>query len=260
MMPLSRGGFLIRFDEEQRTTFLKAISSLDQGFSDALSSADWPVRYWEVCGLLFEPKVITHWALARRGNKVATGKVRVDFIEVVPTHISVTAIEQRVGTHISANIVRTRSGVGGPLAPDAWGAMKAAVGEINASSLAQLERPERLADQSRERIERPGTEVVAQQRDAVGFALDVFDETGQLRRRTLKSWAAPAGDRLSSFLDGLPRVRIIEDQLVAHDAAVFPEASSRRPTVVGSVFSLGDRQLEVFNVNRTSVTARPSTP
>lgn len=68
MMPRSRGGFLIRFDEEQRTTFLKAIGSLDQGFSDALSSEDWPVRYWEVCGLLFEPKVITHWALARRGN------------------------------------------------------------------------------------------------------------------------------------------------------------------------------------------------
>lgn len=158
---------------------------------------------------------------------MATGKVRVDFIEVVPTRISVTAIEERVGTHISANIVRTRSGVGGPLSPDAWGAMKAAVGELNASSLQQLERLERLADQSRERIKRPGTEVVAQQRDAVGFALDVFDETGQLRRRTLKSWAAPAGDRLTSFLDGLPSVRVIEDQLVAHDAAVFPEAGSR---------------------------------
>ncbi|PSM32312.1 hypothetical protein [Haliangium sp. UPWRP_2] len=77
-MATAQGGFLIRFDEEQRTSFLESISSLDQGFSDALSMADWPVQRWEVCGLLFGPQVITHWALARRGNKVATGKVQVE--------------------------------------------------------------------------------------------------------------------------------------------------------------------------------------
>ena len=65
-MSLPIGGFLIAFDELQRGAFLKEVRDLQNGFSDALSSDDWPVRNWEVCGLLFEPGKITHWALARK--------------------------------------------------------------------------------------------------------------------------------------------------------------------------------------------------
>ncbi len=39
-LPASQGGFLIRFDEEQRASFLTNVRSLDEGFSDVLSSAD----------------------------------------------------------------------------------------------------------------------------------------------------------------------------------------------------------------------------
>ena len=71
-------GFLIQFDEEQRTSFLSEVGALRDGFSDALSSADWSIKQWEVCGLLFEPEIITHWALAHKTRRVATGKVRVE--------------------------------------------------------------------------------------------------------------------------------------------------------------------------------------
>jgi hypothetical protein len=54
-------------------------------------------------------------------------------------------------------------------------------------------------------------------------------------------------------LDGLAGVRTIEDQLIARDAASFPEADGRRTTLLGAVFSTGGRKLEVFNVNRSSV-------
>lgn len=247
------GGFLISFDESQRNAFLKEVRDLENGFTDALSSDDWPVRRWEVCGLLFEPGKITHWALARKGNKVATGKVRVEFTEVTPTSIQIEAAKSLMANASQVKIVSTRSGAGGAIGEPTWKSLKEAIGQLDANSLRVLERLERLKVQSRNLIVRPGVEVVAQQRDALGVALDAFDQTGQLRKRTLQSWAAPEGNVLTSFLDGLPEVRTIEDQLIARDAATFPTADERRLTTVGAVFKVGGRTLEVFNLNRTRV-------
>lgn len=252
-MPERVAGYLIRFDESRRNGFLREVRDLTEGFSDALSSEDWSIRQWEVCGLLFEPGEITHWALARKGNRVATGKVRVEFTEVTSTSIAISEVERRVGETVQRNIISSRSGHGGAIPQATWHGLKQAVGEIDPSSLEALLRIERLRDQSRELIRRPGMEVVAQQRDAVGLALDVFDQTGRLRKATLQGWTAPEGDGLTSFLDGLAGVRTVEDQLIARDAASFPEADLAQPTVVGAVFSVAGRKLEVFNVNRTGV-------
>lgn len=246
-------GYLIRFDEDRRNTLLQEVRDLKNGFSDALSSADWSVRQWEVCGLLFSPGEITHWALARKGKRVATGKVRVEFTEVTPTNIPTAAIEQRLGHTVQRNIISSRSGIGGAVPAGTWLGMKAAIGQVAPESLLALERLERLRDQSREWINRPGVEIVAQQRDAVGLALDVFDQTSQLRKQTLQGWVAPEGEGLTSFLDGLSGVRTIEDQLIARDAATFPDTEATRHTVVGAVFKIAGRALEVFNVNRTDI-------
>lgn len=252
-MPDRVAGYLIHFDEERRNHLLNGIRDPGDGFSDALSSADWSVRQWEVCGLMFEPDTITHWALARKGHRVATGKVKVDFTEVTPTGISIADVVQRVGETVQRNIISSRSGSGGPVPGATWQSLKRALQEIDPVALQTVERLERLRDQSRDRITRPGTEVVAQERDATGLALDVFDQTGRLRKATLQGWTAPAGEGLTSFLDGLAGVRTIEDQLIARDAASFPESVGRRTTLLGSVFSTGGRKLEVFNVNRTTV-------
>lgn len=247
------GGFLIAFDESQRGAFLKEVRDLGNGFSDALSSDDWPVRQWEVCGLLFAPGKITHWALARKGNRVATGKVRVEFTEVTPTSIKIDAVKGLMENASQVKVVSARSGSGGSIAEPTWKSVKVAIGQLDADSLIALERLERMKVQSRNFIVRPGMEVVAQQRDALGMALDAFDQTGSLRKRTLKSWVAPEGNMLTSFLDGLDGVRTIEDQLIARDAATLPRADERRLTAVGAVFSVGGRTLEVFNFNRTRV-------
>lgn len=96
-MPDRVAGYLIHFDEDRRNYLLNGIRDPANGFSDALSSADWSVRQWEVCGLMFEPDAITHWALARKGHRVATGKVKVDFTEVTPTDIKIADVVQRIG-------------------------------------------------------------------------------------------------------------------------------------------------------------------
>lgn len=247
------GGYLIAFDEEQRNTFLSEIRGLEDGFTDALSRGDWPVRQWEVCGLMFRPGVITHWALARRGDKVVTGKARVEFVEVVETSIRLDQVQAGLENPSQVKVISSRSGSGGAIGVPAWVAVKEVIGRVAPASLAALERLEKLKVQSREHIQRPGSSVVALERDALGMALDTFDSTGKLRPRTLKGWVAPEDDHLSSFLDGLHGVRTIEDQIIAHDAATFPEAGATRFTAIGAVFRVGSRSLEVFNFNRTRV-------
>lgn len=247
------GGYLIAFDEGQRNTFLSEIRGIEDGFTDALSRGDWPVRQWEVCGLMFKPGVITHWALARRGDKVVTGKVRVEFVEVVETAIRLDQIQAGLENPGQVKVISSRSGSGGAIGVPTWVAVKEVIGRIDPASLAALERLEKLKVQSREHIQRPGSSVVALERDALGIALDTFDSTGKLRPRTLKGWVAPEGNQLTSFLDGLRGVRTIEDQIIAHDAATFPGAAATRFTAIGAVFLVGNRSLEVFNFNRTRV-------
>ena len=119
-------------------------------------------------------------------------KVRVDFTEIVATEIHLDAVEQKVDSQIRNHIGRSRSGVGGKVPPGSWEGLKQAVGKLNPFSLVALHRLELLCDQSRQFISRPGIEIVAQQRDAVGLALDVFDQAGQLRKQTLRGWVALA--------------------------------------------------------------------
>jgi hypothetical protein len=173
-----QGGFLIWFDEAKRASVLRADGSLIDGFTDALSSTDWPVKQWDVCGLMFEDRVITHWALVRKGKKVVTGKVRVEFTAIESISVPLTEVENRIGTNVIKNFVRSSSGTGGRVPPESWESMKTAIGEFDRVAFDALERLERLRDQSRELVVRSGYEVVALQRDAVGMALDVFDESG----------------------------------------------------------------------------------
>src|SRR5436309_13906135 len=112
-MVQKRGGFLIRFDEQQRTALLQEILEVRTGFSDALSTKDWPLRRLEVCGLMFEPDVITHWALARRTRRVATAKSRVEFLQLIPTTIQLALVERVMQTRMQELITSARTGIGG---------------------------------------------------------------------------------------------------------------------------------------------------
>jgi len=247
-------GFLIQFDEEQRADFLRNVRGIEDGFSDALSSADWPIKKLQVCGLLFEKNIITHWSLARSTRRVATGKVRVEFTNITHTRVPLAEIETRIESAIRQHIVRARSGIGGRVPPASWQALKDALRDLDPTSREVLDQLESLRDTSHEPTTRTGIEIVNQQRDATGLILDMFDSSRRLRNRVLQAWQPPrATGRLKSFLDELPAIRAIEDQLIARDTVSFTGAHQVEFTVAGAVFDMGGRTLEVFNVNRQRI-------
>ncbi len=252
-MTKARGGFLIRFDEEQRALLLQEAIDIRSGFSDALSTADWSLGQWEVSGLMFAPDTITHWALARRNRRVATAKSRVEFIQVAPTEIKLQLLEGLIEPRLQRFVVRARAGAGGRVPPATWSQLKEALKTINPVSYEVLDRLERQRDASESTVDLPAAHIVAQERDATGIVLDIFDASHQLRKDVLTGWTPPIARRIRSFLDGLEGVRTIEDHHIAHDARIFPEATGQRVTAIGTVFELGNRSVEVMNVNRTRI-------
>lgn len=97
---------------------------------------------------MFEPDVVTHWALARKGRGVVTGKVRIEFSRVTATDVSLNDVESRVDARLKSHVVRASSGSGGKVPPATWASMKEALPSINPGSLEILEYLERLGDQS----------------------------------------------------------------------------------------------------------------
>src|ERR1043165_147125 len=252
-MPHDPSGYLIQYDEPRRVSLLEDVSGDRLSFSDALSSSDWPIRWWEVCGLSFRPGFITHWALARRGAKVATGKGRIHFTNIPPAKVALRSLTEHMG-RTAPYLARASSGQGGRLPPATWAAMKAAIQRVSPPTHAVIISLERMRNQGESPDERRGHAIVAQQRDATGLALDAFEPTGTLRKRTLHGWVPPEeGTRLRSFLDGIGPLHAIEDQLIARDCNAFPGATVSSATIVGRVFAIGGRHIEVVNVNRTRV-------
>ena len=198
-----------------------------------------------------ESDSITHFALARRRKTVASGKVRVEFSHIAKTGIPLDAVIAKVGSRLRGHLVSARAGNGGKIPPATWEAMKDAVGDLHPVDLQTIRHLESLRD-SANKPPNKRVPIAAQQRDATGLALDVFD------RSTASGKGPPAvsPDSLrqeKSFLDGLEGTRTIEDQLIARDSMSFPNAEKVRITAVGAVFREGGRSLEVFNVNRTKI-------
>lgn len=251
-MARDRGGLLILFDETQRADILREIADLGRGFSDPLSIPDWKPKQSEVCGFLFRDDLVTHWALAERRGKAGTVKALIRFSNVVEGAVKLSEVEKSMTSRLRPHMVRSRAGVGAKVPPGTWAEMKAVLSRTTPAVAASITDLETLRDRRRSVVDIPGGSVIAQERDATGVALEIFDQTGSLRRQTFE---VPNHGPVPSFLDDVGEVRAVEGQMIAADVQRFGSGMSGplRTTVVGAVFQAAGRTIEVFNVDRTGV-------
>src|SRR5215213_998600 len=267
-MSSNNGGVLIFFDEPQRQELIQERADGYASFSDTLSSPDWKFRSLDVCLLSFSGATIDYIGLVRRGKAVATAKIRVEFSELVPLGVDIARVEGLLNNNILRYFIRTSRGTGGKISLKTWNSIIEAIKKLRPRLASEMDRVIALRNLSRYKLRGTLSNVLLQERDALGSALDIFSGDNKLRQRVLGSWA-PAADSVKnqneqelearyeptaegvSFLSGLDR-RYQEESALQHDLFNWPRMTPAH--VSGTTrFEQGSRVLEVIYANRNAL-------
>jgi hypothetical protein len=248
------GGFVYVVDETRRAD--QVIAAIESGgkFTDALSVRDWGLRQAQLALISVDGQEILYAALARKGNRVATAKARAMFSNLVTLDnpLPLTALEFALPGRLESYLTRATSGLAAPLPPQLWARLFDTVkARQKAETAGALEHLARLVELDPETFLRAGSEIVADERDAVNIALRIagFDEQNILR------WSVDRDQPVAPFLQGLGESVLREDTMVAHDHRVFGDWEIIREAQVGAVefAGRGGKYLTIVNANRTPI-------
>ena len=271
-MSKSPTGILVRFDESRRSDLLKErVEGQFSPFTDALSVRNWGFGGAAIALLSFSDKTIDYICLARKGKLVVTSKNRIQFSSVVSLNgIPIETIETKLSQQIQKHFIRVTSGIGGAFPTETFGELLAAIKDIRPNSSNEIERLLSLLKFSGYKITGEAADVMLQERDALGIALDIFSGSNKLRDSVLGEWApneaqltdvsetdktaelVSSSKGTSSFMSGIPQKYIAEETALQHDLYNWPDMSPMH--IAGkSIFSAGNRRLEVIYANRNDL-------
>ena len=242
------GGFIWVVDESNRASLLEGHIKHDKTFTDAMSASDWQTKYAEIFLISFDTHNIDYAALARRGRKVVTDKYRVrlsNFVQFTPG-IPFQEIETLLSSSVKRYFNRSSTGAGQRVPPKTWNEVTSAIKRLRPEVSENFDRLYSLRNITRSLLDRPGAEILLQERDAVNMSLRIagFDPI------EITGWTPPE-EEIAPFLKGLRSAVLIEDQMITHDAEVFGDWKKIQRYLVGSArFEKGNEQLTITNVNR----------
>ena len=271
-MPRNITGILVRFDELRRTDLIRERLDGDFAeFTDALSIQDWPIGKVTIALLAFSKETIDFISIARKSDEVVTSKNRIKFSSIVNLNsISIDALEARISQKIQPHFIRVSSGVGGVFPPATWLSLITAVKAERPNIAHDIDRLTSLLQFSGYRIYGNNADLLLQERDAIGIALDIFSGSNKLRDRVLSEWA-PSQEQLteiddvektakfiskpgaiSSFMRGIPNQYLQEEAAIQHDLFNWPGMTPMHKAGI-SIFESGSRRLEVIYANRNAL-------
>lgn len=266
-------GLLIFFDEERRQDLL--IKKREDGgfspFSDALSLPDWEISQLEIALLCFSESTIDFLALVSKGNRVATAKHRVKFSELLDLgSVSIDVIERQLNSNIRRYFVRSSQGTGGRLPQKTWETILKIIKGVRQNLIHDINRITSLGRISGYYLKGDVANILLQEREAFGVALDVFSGNNHLRQRILGGWA-PEDNQIvglneevgeatlinlqpshSSFMSNIESRYLQEESVLQHDLFNW-EGISKFHQAGASVFYQGNRKLEVIYANRNAL-------
>lgn len=223
-------------------------------FTEAISAADWQPKGVEVGLCSFTEGWLDGAALVQRGRKVVTGKYRMTFSRFVDFEpISFKDIEERIGPEFRKHFIRSTRGVGKRVPPGTWEELIAVIKHLRPSMAGALDELETQRQNFGHAYgPHEGYQVMAQEKDAVGLALDIF---GESRSKILTRWKSPTSGRAAPFLQGINKANLREDPMIINDARIFGDWSKVEEYQVGNaaVFEKGDGRLTIINANRTPI-------
>jgi hypothetical protein len=201
-----------------------------------------------VCFVIDSDSNITHIARGKRGPRAGTALRRLNLKEILQLRpaIGCASVIERVSTRLRATLAN-RLSQGGLLPPKTFQAL------IQSLSALAPDTSKALVQYSEERAERirklpaPILASLAEQKDAVATALTIagFD------KENLAGWDTAVGRDTTSYLDGLPQVRLREDPMINNDLSIFPGHEMVKKTIHNSVvFENNQSKLTVVLANR----------
>lgn len=261
-------GLIIHFDENQRN-YLLSEERKDHRFSDALSVHEWEIKQVQVVLLSFTGQTIDFIALATKGSRVVTGKSRVEFSDLVDLYsIPLCKIESLLSPNTKLHFMKSSTGRGGRLPDKTWSETIRAIKKIRPNLSDEIDRLISLTVISKYRLKGEAAELLTQEREALGAALDIFSGNNDLRKDVLKSWApnldsvdnynddtmeanfnVPKGKPVS-FLSGIPERFIQEESAIQHDLFNWENEKASLHNMGVSKFEQGSRVLEVVYANK----------
>jgi hypothetical protein len=268
-MPLQHSGFCIHFDEARRNELIRERADSTIGsFTDALSVLDWEIGRLCIALLSFSGQSVDYLAVAKKGDRVVTGKNRIEFSDLLDVEeISFAEINQGLPETLKQHFILASQGSGRVIPPVTWESTLSSLKNARPHLVEQIQRIESLCQYSGIRFSGGYSDLMIQEREALGIALDIFSGDGQLREQVLRQWTPSQSNveevnqstmlgMLSaapmSFLDGLPSRFMQEESALQHDLFSWPQMtpihSSGR-----SVFLQGERKLEVVYANRNAL-------
>lgn len=264
-------GIIVRFDESRRNDLLDERIEQDTSFSDALSVYDWELKNISVALLAFSDTTLDFICLARKGKRVVTSKNRVEFSSLVSLGgLSLSEIEAHLDSQLSNYFIRSSQGAGGKVPEATWAATLNAIRQLRPNVTDEIDRLETLTKYAGVRLTGSRTEILAQEREALGVSLDIFSGGSALRNQVLTQWAPKDEEvtgldegkqeasiqeteaSLPSFLQGLPERYRQEESALQHDLMNWNGATSVSIEGVSS-FEQGSRKLSVVYANRNSL-------
>lgn len=271
-MPTKATGLLLHFDEERRNDLIQdEVEGGYKSFSDALSVLDWEFGQLNIALLSFTDSTIDYIALAKKGKRVVTSKNRIDFSGLVNLNaIPIRAVESHLNERLQRYFIRVSQGAGGVIPPATWAALISAIKAERPNLAQDIDRLLSLRRYSGYRLNGEAADILLQEREALGIALQIFSGSNQLRDQVLSEWA-PYDDSVvdvnendatatlanlrtgrSSFMKGIPQRYIQEESAIQHDLFNWPGMTPRHETGV-SVFEQGGKRLEVHYANRNAL-------
>jgi hypothetical protein len=242
----SPGGYILLLSEARQEVF--DTQDDKEKFAQAVPEFHHSRNQPLVCFIGHRTLGLTHIGIGRRGRLAGSEQRRLNIhsLEEIPP-IPFSALSQAVPPRVRRPVER-RLKSGGLLPPKAFEAFVKAVSEASPDAAPLLKQ---FLKARRERIGRLSSQArtaLALQKEAVATAMAI----ARLDREELSGWDydSEAPNR-PSFLSGLTKVRLMEDQIAVHDLSVFPGYTAiGNAQVAATTFENAEHRLTVILANK----------
>jgi len=240
-------GYILRLSAERQSIFEQR--ERETSFAEAVPEFQHSRNQPLVCFIFNQNEELTHVGTGRRGQLAGDQQRRlnVDKLEILGRAMPHSELDARLLRKFKKQFAKAFE-TGGLLSPKLFEAVLQAISEARPEVAALLrmflqERRLRIGG-----LPRSAQYALAMQKDAVSTALSI----AQIKREVLAGWDYDPGQvELPSFIAGLPKARLREDQMIAHDLNEFPGYEAIRSVqIAATVFKSEQNRLTVVLANR----------